>query len=111
MSKDTFDLEMIRSKLKREPDCDVIIISNNKSLSDKYWKRIEGYLGIKKRPYIVTNSNTWDGLPIMNSLVLKVGKWWENKNSRLFIDSHTPLAKLCIPITFIPPFAKGGEES
>ena len=109
MNKDTFDLNRVKAYLERNPEDNVIIISNNKTLSQEYWNRIEGHLGIKKRPYIVTNSNTWDGFPIMNSLVLKIGRWWENKNAKAFM-SQGNLAKLTLPITFIPPFVKGGED-
>lgn len=102
-SIDTFDLERVKRYVDSYPDCNVIIISNNKTLSEEYWKRIKGHLGIKKRPFIVTNSNTWDGLPILDSLVLKVDRWWENRNAIEFMQ-HSRLAKLVLPITFIPPY-------
>lgn len=101
-STDTFDLDRVKRYIDSNPECDVIIISNNKTLSEEYWKRIRGHLGIKKRPFIVTNSHTWDGLP-MGSLVLKIGRWWENRNAIEFMK-HVRLAKLILPITFIPPY-------
>lgn len=110
MIKDTHDLYRVKNFLKSEPDCEVIIISNKRIQSEEYWKRIEAHLGIKKRPWIVTNSNTWDGLTIIDSLVLKIGRWWENRNAIDFLRTHTKLAKMTLPITYIPPFVKGGEE-
>lgn len=107
MIKDAHDLYRVENYLKREPDCEVIIISNNKRLSEEYWKRIEGHIGIKKRPWIVTNADTWDGFPIIDSLVLKIGRWWENRNAMEFMNTHTPLARLTLPVSYIPP--KGGE--
>lgn len=111
MNKDTFDLSRVKGYLERNPDSNIIIISSNKRLSQEYWERIQGHLGIKKRPFIVTNHKySMDGLPFMDSLVLKIGRWWENKNAKeamLFSN----LAKMTLPITFIPPFVKGGEDN
>ncbi|MFD2133335.1 hypothetical protein ACFSKI_19150 [Pseudogracilibacillus auburnensis] len=106
MDKDTFDLLRVKTFLERDPNADVIIIANGRELADSYWKRIKEHLGIEKRPYIITNGNTWDGYPFADSLVLKIGRWWENRNARE-VMLHTKLAKLTLPITYIPPFERG----
>src|SRR5690625_3479781 len=108
MKKDAHDLVRVERFIERNPECDVIIIANKKVTANEYWRRIEENTGIRKRPYIVTNSNTWDGFPILDSLVLKVGRWWENRNAVEFIE-QSRLAKLTLPITYIPPTMKGGE--
>lgn len=107
--KDVFDLEIVTRYLKRYPDSSVIIISNKKLAAQDYWKSIQQHLGIKKKAFIVTNNEySMDGVPFNDSLILMAGRWWENKNSRDFM-LHVSLTKLTIPITYIPPFLKGGE--
>lgn len=108
MIVDTFDLERVKNYLTNHPDSDVVIIANKKITAELYWDRIQQHLGIKKRPWIVSNAETWDGFPIMNSLVLKIGRWWENRNAKEFMK-QARFVKLSLPITFIPPFvSKGG---
>ncbi|MEK4495101.1 hypothetical protein [Ureibacillus sp. FSL W8-0352] len=111
MYHDTFDLERVKSVLEKDPNIDVVIISNSITLSELYWRRIQDHLGIKKEAYVVTDSeHALDGIPIKNSLILKIGRWWENRNAREFM-LQTSFAKLTLPITFITPFWKGGEVS
>lgn len=107
---DTFDLMRVKFFLEDNPNSEVIIIANKRMTSEVYWDRIQKHLGIKKKPWIVTNANTWDGLPIMDSLVLKVDRWWENRNAVNFLKTHTRLAKMTLPITFIPPYSERGEK-
>lgn len=77
--------------------------------ADLYWNRIQSHLGIKKNPFIITNHPySLDGVPIHGALVLKIGRWWENKNAIDFMKC-SPLAKMSLPITFIPPY-EGGEN-
>lgn len=107
---DTFDLERVKGFLLNNPDCNVIIIANNRKLSEEYWNRIQQHTGIKKRPWIATNANAGDGFPFIDSLVLKIGRWWENKHASEFIRVSR-VAKLSLPIAFIPPFiTKGGDN-
>lgn len=99
---------MVKNYLTNHPDSDVVIIANKKITAELYWNRIQQHLGIKKRPQIVTNANTWDGLPIRDSLVLKVGRWWENRNAKEFME-QARFARYSLPITFIPPYRKEVE--
>lgn len=99
----------VKSYFEENPDSEVIVIANKRMTADMYWDRIQKHLGIKKRAWIITDyEHSIDGIPIVNSLVLKVGRWWENKNAReIMLQSR--LAKMTLPITFIPP-VKGGDD-
>src|SRR5690625_1711071 len=100
--KDSFDLTRIREAIEMFPKSEIIIIANKKSTALLYWKKIKQHIEIKKRPYIISNSNTNDGLPFLESIVLKVGKWWENKNA-IIVMEQSRLSKVTLPVTYIPP--------
>ncbi len=109
MNKNSFDLERIKGFINKHPESDIIIIANNKRTAIEYWENIKGHLKLNKRPYIISNSNTNDGMPYFNSLVLKIDKWWENKNA-IRIMREAVVAKQTLPITHIPPFVGGATD-
>lgn len=102
--KDTYDLTRIKSFLENNSNCNIILIANGREQSELYWSRIKQHLKIKTRPFIITNhEHSVDGLPFHDSLILKIGRWWENKSAK-HVMLNNGLAKLTLPITYIPPF-------
>lgn len=111
MQSDTFDLCRLKKAIKKIPHESIIIIASNKISAKHYWKEIKlhlQHLKIEKEPIIISNAKTWDGIPFSNSLVLKIGNWWENRNAADLIP-HTRMAKIVLPITHIPLYVKGGD--
>jgi len=102
---DTFDLFRVKRAIEALPESEIIIIASNKTVANEYWKRIKQQLNINKRPWIISNANTNDGLPFLGALILKIDRWWENKNAT-FVMEQSRVSKLILPITYIPPHRK-----
>lgn len=107
MPKDNFDLMRVKSCIEEHPNSKIVIIARKREIAKFYWKKINQHIKIDEKLYIgpwfvSNNPKTMDGIPNIDTIVLKVGNWWENVNSIHFIENYSRLAKVVIPITNIP---------
>ena len=110
----SYDLLRIRRLLERHPDCDVWVVSNTLDASKYFWGTLNDvHLKTKQKPrFISSDPYSLDGLNPHNAIIIKYGKWWENKNSTKLIQHFSKLAKYVLPVTHIPTStSEGGEEN
>lgn len=100
MKEDSYDLNRATKAIKMNPDLEIIIIANKKATAELYWEYISEHLNTSKKPHIITNYKySLDGIPVNNSLVLLVNRWWENRNAIEFIKKLVSSVRLTLPVT------------
>lgn len=113
MGNDSFDLFRVKHALEQNPNSPLIIISNKLASSKEYKKRLRPYLNEGNFVFEISNGNTNDGLPFIDSIILLCGRWWENKNAFMVMGTGAKLSKLIIPVTYLPETLqtlKGGDN-
>lgn len=98
---DTYDLRKVKELLEYFADEEIIVIAGNLESAKFYWRKIKEYTETDRKPHIITNHpSSIDGLSFQNSVILKIGKWWENKHAPYVIEQGK-LAKYKLAITHL----------
>jgi|SRR5690625_161517 len=98
---ETHDLYMVKELLEHFAEEEIIIIASTLESAKFNWRIIKRHTGTNRKPHIITNHpSSIDGLPFRNSVILKIGNWWENEHAPYVIEQGK-LAKHKLAITHL----------
>jgi len=97
-------VDRLKNILECEPDIDIWIISDTGFTAKAYWKSINEYIKIKKKPKIFSSRTIdIDGLNPQDAIIILAGQWYRNSIvSTDIFQYYLDNAKVTFPIGEMP---------